>query len=239
MTASARRVSVPFRVRLADVTDHGRFRLDAVARFLQDVAGDDVEAIQLPGRVGWILRRLEIDLDAFPRLNAAVDVETTCTGVGRSWAERTTTIRSVGAPTGITARAIWVLVDLDRGAPRVLPDEFFAAYGDEIRGHRVSARLTLPPPGGVAPATPWSFRRTDFDVYRHVNNANYWVPVEEWLAEQPGRPRPHRAEIEFGAGIDLGDRCDLRCGVGDGTASWWFEVGGEVRAAARVTLLGA
>ncbi len=229
---------VRHRVRLADVTDDGRFRLDAVARLLQDVASDDVQAIHLPGRVGWILRRLEIELDASPRLNAAVDVETTCTGSGRRWAERTTTIRPIGAHAGITTRAIWVLVDLDTGAPRALPDEFFDAYGDEIRAHRVSARLSLPSPGAAALAAPWSFRRTDFDVYRHVNNANYWVPVEEWLAEQPGRARPHRAEIEFGAGIDLGEQCDLRCDVGESLVSWWFEVGGEVRAAARVALRG-
>ena len=120
-----------------------------------------------------------------------------------------------------------------------MPPEFFAAYGDGARAHRVSARLRLPPPGAEVAGAPWPIRRTDFDVFRHVNNANYWLPVEEWFAEKPDRPRPSRAEIEFGAGIDLGEPCVLRRERVGEIVSWWFEVDGEIRAAARVTLCGA
>ncbi|HEX2302423.1 MAG TPA: hypothetical protein VHH57_02265, partial [Gaiella sp.] len=44
---SGRTFSAERRVRLADMDEHGRLRLDAVARFLQDVAIDDVE------ETGW------------------------------------------------------------------------------------------------------------------------------------------------------------------------------------------
>ena len=40
---SGRTFSVAYRIRLSDMDETGRLRLDAVARFLQDAATDDVE----------------------------------------------------------------------------------------------------------------------------------------------------------------------------------------------------
>ena len=49
-------------LRLADVGRDGRLRLDAIARLLQDVAGDDtVDAAQAPD-AAWVVRRVVIEL---------------------------------------------------------------------------------------------------------------------------------------------------------------------------------
>ncbi|MGZ6998959.1 MAG: acyl-[acyl-carrier-protein] thioesterase [Acidimicrobiia bacterium] len=220
-------------VRLGDVNAYARLRLDAVARYLQDIAGEDSAELDLPEHHGWILRRLALDLPRLPSLGHVVELETRCTGVGGRWAERTTTITERGRLL-VTARAVWVYVELESGAPRPLPPEFFAAYGDGVRDHRVSARLTLPKPDVDAPATGWTWRRTDIDVFDHVNNANYWAPVEEWLGGAPHRVRA--AEMEFGAGIEPGEATTVAVAAAPGEATFWFCVDGDARATARLHL---
>ena len=71
-----------------------------------------------------------------------------------------------------------------------------------------------------------ALRRTDVDRLRHVNNAAYWAPVEEHLADR--LRAPHRATLEYRRPVDLGDLVELRR-HGDGL---WFTVAGSVRAAA-------
>ncbi len=191
-----RRVRLEQRVRLGDVTPRRRLRLDAVARYLQDVASDDGDDADLPAGRGWILRRVDLDVDRLPSLAENVTLETRCTGLGPGsrWAERTTGIVDAADITVVTSRAIWVYVDLTTLAPRALPPEFFEVYGDAVREHRVRARLTLPELDPGATRAPWPLRRTDIDVYRHVNNANYWAAVEEWLGGPGGRPSDRRRD---------------------------------------------
>lgn len=230
-----RRVGLTRPVRLGDVTPSARLRLDAIARYLQDIAGDDTAEIDFPEHHGWILRRLELEIGRLPTLGRRVDVETRCTGVGGRWAERTTTIAEAGE-TLVTARAVWVFVSIESGAPRPLPPIFFTAYGDGVRDHRVSARLTLPAPTPDADRSGWAWRATDLDVFGHVNNANYWAPVEEWLAVSgPGR-RVTRAVLEFGAGIAPGEATTVASDPADDGTTFWYLVGPDVRAAAHLSL---
>lgn len=239
-------------VRLGDTTRRGRLRLDALARYLQDVATEDTAEVDMPDDRGWVLRRMEYEIGRLPSIYELVDIETRCTGVGRRWAERTTTLAGVeglnsdrsGLAHGVvaTARAVWVYISLDSGAPQSLRPEFFAAYGDAIRAHKVSARLTHPDPPEDAPRVAWPSRSSDIDVFGHVNNAIYWIPVEDFIAEhgteqdseQGPEPWVEHASIEFGAGIDPGDQCDL-VRVTDPRSLWiWFLVGDDVRASVQV-----
>jgi acyl-ACP thioesterase len=231
-----RRYTLDAKVRLGDVTPRRRMRLDAFARYLQDVASDDDDDAALPGGRGWILRRTELEIGRLPGLAEAFGLETRCTGVGPGarWAERTTTLADASGAVLVTSRAVWVYVDLATGAPCALPPEFFAVYGRAVRAHRVSARLTLPRVDDVAPRSPWPIRRTDLDVYGHVNNAAYWHAVEDRLGGVDDRRRIRGATIEFGGGIEPHDLCELAV-VDDGAElRCWFLVGAETRATARV-----
>lgn len=237
------------RVRLADVSATGRLRLDAVARMLQDVSGDDtVDAAQAPD-AAWVVRRIIVELDGRgPRLRDDVALVTWCSGTGARWAERRTDLSfaGVGSTAGdVFARAIalWVLTDLETGRPMPLPPGFDAVYGEAAAGRRVGQRLRHRPPPADAPRVPWPVRVIDIDVLGHVNNAVYWAPVEEVLAERaPGR-RVARAELEFRGGIEAADAVELVVvsteakGEGGGDAlQVWLTVGPEVRASAVVQL---
>ena len=222
----------PVAAGLADVAPSGRARLDAIARWLQDAALADVVDSGLDGGGVWVLRRLRLRVERFPRFGDALDVATFCSGTGALVAERRSTVRPAGGGDGapaVEALALWVHLDPDGARPRPLPEGFEAVYGATAAGRRVRARLRHPadPPDG-ATMSPWRFRAADLDLAGHVNNAVYWQVLEEELvaAEPPG---PLDAEIEYRAAGDVGEAV---VAVGDGMR--WISAGADVLATVRV-----
>jgi acyl-ACP thioesterase len=232
------------RVRLGDVASSGRIRLDALARYLQDVATDDATDARLAD--GWVLRRIGLRVDEFPQFRDEVELATWCSGTARSAAERRTRLR-VGGRTLVEAIALWVFVGRD-GRPVRLDPAFFEPYGAAARDRRVSTRLRLGEPGPRATADPWRLRSTDFDVLRHVNNAISLAALEDAIAaagwtEWDAATPLGTVEVEYRAALDPGDAPDLVVeldGRGD-TAQLdaWLASAGSVRTSMRVRLRGA
>jgi len=197
------------RAGLGDVAPSGRVRLDTIARWLQDAAFADLLDSGIPDDGVWIVRRLRLRVERFPRMHEHVAVATWCSGAGGLVAERRTTVR--GDEGGLVeAVALWVHLDPSGGRPRPMPEGFEAVYGPSAAGRRVRARLRHPAeaPDGSAVA-PWRFRAADLDLADHVNNAVYWQVLEEDLAAD-GVPEPFDAEIEHRAPGDVGDATILR-----------------------------
>jgi len=222
-------VSVTRNIGLADVRPDTTARLDALARVVQDVADADAATADVDMGI-WILRRMDLRLARTPRLRADVSARTWCSGVGPRWAERRTQMHVNDAPC-VDATAIWVHTDRLTGAPAALPAGFEDLWGVSAHGRKVSARLRHPPPAVDVRRARWPLRATDLDVVGHVNNAAYWAAAEEELARR-GWPRVATAEIEFRAGLDLGESVD--CLVSDAEDSFgfamWLCVDGGVRA---------
>jgi acyl-ACP thioesterase len=222
---SARRYSARRPIRLSDTDEHGRLRLDAVARYLQDVAADDVlDAGWAPDEHIWVVRRTVLDVVQLFLEDTLVELTTWCAGTAASAALRRTSL--TGDRGGrIDAEMTWIHLGPDL-QPQRLGERFLSVYGESAAGRRASTRLVLPGPPDGADQVEWRLRATDVDRLRHVNNAAYWAPVEEHLAAT--LRRPHRATLEYRQPLDLGDIVELRLH----DAGLWFTVGGSVRAAA-------
>ncbi len=67
---------------LADSAPDGRVRLDAVARWLQDVAYADVADAGLAARSRRVVRRTRLHIERFPRFGEALTLRTFCSGLG-------------------------------------------------------------------------------------------------------------------------------------------------------------
>ena len=203
-----RRFSAERIVRLGDVDPSGALRLDAIARYLQDVASDDALAAGLPNALGWVVRRTLIRVDHMGVTSERVTLTTFCTGAGRSWAERRTSI--VGEHGAhIEAVSLWVQIDLDSGRPAKLGDDFFELYGASAADRTVSSKLSLPSrPPADAPRQAWEYRQTDLDPFGHVNNAAHWAVVEE-IIQQGGISRVGVGELEYVVPADADDPSDL------------------------------
>ena len=191
------------RVRLGDVDVSGRLRLDACARYLQDVATDDSDDLGEFTTQAWVVRRTVIEQRSAAHLDERLSLSTYCTGLGSRWAERRVALTgSTGAR--IDAVTLWVHLDPESGRPKVLPEAFRATYSVPSAGREVSARQLHEPVGpGAAGADvfDWLPRATDLDVLDHVNNAIAWAIVEQVRARVlPDRDLfdgPFRAEVEF------------------------------------------
>ncbi len=219
-------------VRLGDVDQRGRLRLDAIARYLQDVATDDTADVDLDAggsATSWVVRRTMIDIEQAAGLDEPLELRTFCSGTGRSWAERRTTIAGARGAS-IDTVSLWIRIDATSGRPTGLGERFTELYGATANERRVSPRLQLPDAPPSAERRPWPIRVVDLDPLRHVNNAVHWAIVEESL---PPRSRRGRAEIEYLRPIDAGTTVALAT-VDDGeTRSSWLIDGDRVLTAAR------
>ena len=210
----------------ADCAPSGRMRLDGLARWLQDVAYADVEDAGLAEKSVWVVRRTRMDVRRFPRFGEEFELATFCSGMGRMWAERRTTVRRAGSEqSDVEAVALWVHLDPVQWRPVPLGEEELEIYGDAAAGRRVTARLRHPAPGASEGSSMWLFRETELDIAGHVNNAAYWTPLEEELLSGPD-PETLDVEIEF--------RTPAQPGVkrvrGAGARRWITDGAGEVHA---------
>ena len=201
---------------LGDCAPSGRMRLDALARWLQDVAFADVEDAGVADAAVWVVRRSRMRVERFPQFGERYKLATWCSGVGRMWAERrTAVVREDGSAPDVEAVALWVHLDPDGTRPTPLTEAEFDLYGRAAAARRVSARLRHPAPRGADSAFPWTFRGVDLDLAGHINNAAYWHPLEEELLAGEEPPAVD-VEIEYRAPLQPG-QVEVRS---DGTFRW-------------------
>src|SRR4029079_5387619 len=146
--------------------ERASLRLDAVARFLQDVAIEDVSETGwgTPEHL-WFIRRIRLEGREPVLLDRGVELVTWCSGLaalaaGRRW--------SVSGDAGgrIEVDSVWVHLDADANPARI---EDFGPYAEAAQGRRVSTKLELPDPPARAARIPWPLRAADVDLHGHVN----------------------------------------------------------------------
>lgn len=223
-------------VRWGDTDPTGRLRLDALARYLQDVANDDTRDAGFDPLTPWLVRRTTVVVERPAVLGERVALTTFNGGTGSRWADRRTSITG-DRGARIECVALWVYVDATSGRPARLTPEFHAVYDEAGGGRQVSARLRHGPPPESASTRDWPLRSTDLDRFDHVNNAATWAAVEDELA-RVGRV-PVVAELEYPDALDAGAPVELRALHEEGTSSLWLVVDGTVRASAVVRTTAA
>jgi acyl-ACP thioesterase len=208
---------------IADADAAGRCRLDAMARWLQDIAYADLVDAGFEGRGAWIVRRTRIRIEAFPRFGEDLVLRTFCSGIGRFSAERRTSV--VGETAAVEMVGLWVCLDPERGRPMRFDDDFLAVYRESASGRDANVRLRHPDPPEGAERLPWTFRASEMDPAGHINNSHYWTPLEEELAAGP-EPDSIDAEAEYRDPAMPGEAELIR----DGSSLWIASSEGQVHA---------
>jgi acyl-ACP thioesterase len=211
---------------LADAAPGGRVRLDALARWLQDVALADVSDAGVGDRAVWVVRRARLHVARFPRFAEAATVATFCSGLGRMWAQRRTTVTTESGGS-VEAVALWVHLDPTSGRPVPLSEEELELYRTAAAGREIKARLRhpAPPEGASVTARRWTFRASELDLAEHINNAAYWAVLEDELLGGP-EPDAVDVELEFRTPAQPG----LFSVLAEGARRWLVADGGEVHA---------
>ncbi|MBA2295270.1 MAG: hypothetical protein H0W16_09065 [Actinobacteria bacterium] len=220
------------RVRLADMDATGRVRLDAIARFLQDIAIDDVQETGwgTPEHL-WFVRRIRVEVRTPLLEDRELELVTWCSGLaaiaaGRRW--------SVSGDRGgrVEVDSVWIHLGPDQRPARI---ESFGLYAEATGGRPVSTRLELPLPSADVRRTAWPLRATDVDLHGHVNNAVHWQAIEDVLrSRQFDASSPLVAELDYRDPIDLADPLELAVQECTEGLALGFCVGSGVRAAARL-----
>jgi len=230
------------RVHLGDVDASGQVRLEAVARYLQDIATDDADDARLSEARGvWVLRSTDLDIVTTPQYHETVELATFCSGTGPRWAERRTqVVGDRGAR--VEAAGLWVFVDREQGRPLALDDDFHERYGESAGGRRVRGRLLHDAPPANAKWRPWPLRTSDFDVLDHVNNARSLEAVEDELVRCLSGRLARRVRVEYRGTLERGDAVALASATAargdDEILAVWLAVDGTVRVSATVTVAG-
>ena len=232
LPTSGRTFAARRKVRLSDRDAYGRVRLDAVARFLQDVAIDDVQETGwgVPWHL-WFIRRIQIEVPKPLLVDREVEVVTWCSALGAIAAGRRWSLS--GDQGGrVEVDSVWIHLGPDQRPARI---EGFGVYAEATDGRAVSTKLELPDPPPQAMRRPWPLRATDVDVHGHINNAVYWQAVEHVAAESGLDVRePLAAWLDFREPVDLGDDVQLAESWDGPALDLAFCVDGTARAVARV-----
>jgi acyl-ACP thioesterase len=209
----------------ADCAPTGRVRLDAIARWLQDVAYADVADAGVAQAAVWVVRRSRIHVNRFPRFGERFELTTFCSGLGRMWAERRTDVIAIGESGPIVqAVSLWVHLDNERWVPTPLTEAELTIYGG-VGPRRVSHRLRHPVPESTEGGTPWTFRAAECDIADHINNAAYWTPLEEELLAGVD-PDTLDVEVEYRTPAQAGPHTVIAHGPG----RWIVSSGGQLHA---------
>jgi acyl-ACP thioesterase len=227
-------------IRLSDAAPDGRLRLDAMARYMQDVASDDVaDSDADDDLLTWVVRRTVIDVVSPFRADASVSLATWASGSGSHWAARRTTITG-DAGGHADAESIWVLIDRDTGRLARLPAAFDAIYGASTLGRTVSAKLELASqPAEGATRLRWQVRFADMDALGHANNAVHWAAVETALSMQGDfTAGPLRAVLEYRRPVDLSSDLELAIARDGSETALWFIDGGDSAASSVIRRVG-
>jgi acyl-ACP thioesterase len=225
--------SQPARPGLADCAPSGRIRLDGLARWLQEIAYADVEQAGLATSAAWVVRRTRLRITRFPRFAEHFELRTFCSGLGRMWGERRTTIARAGAGAAgendVEAVSLWVHLDPATWRPIPFSEQELAIFGDAMPGRRITARLRHPSPDAAAELARFRFRASECDLAGHINNAAYWQAIEEELLGGPAGAEELDgldAEMEYRAPAQPGEKLIL----GHGDRRWIADGAGEVHA---------
>ncbi|WP_185091160.1 acyl-[acyl-carrier-protein] thioesterase [Gordonia oryzae] len=222
----ARHFEAEYRVRTGDVDQQMRVRLDSVARYLQDVANDNIEATDFGDTDPfWIVRRTIIDVIVPFSWPASITAQRWCGALSTRWTNmrvrltadhETNRFNPDPRPAGlIETEAFWINVN-DLGMPSRLSDDAFEMLSSMTDEHRLRWKSMNPQ---TAPAAeildvedrPHVLRSTDFDPFKHLNNAAYLEAIEDELVEHPDLiDGPHRVVIEYLRPIVPGTPITLR-----------------------------
>ncbi|MEV6562890.1 acyl-ACP thioesterase domain-containing protein [Nocardia sp. NPDC051756] len=227
-------------VRLADTDGDQRLRLDAIARYLQDIGFEHLDAVE-DGDThrGWVVRRTVMDVLKPIQFGERVTLRRWCSGLSTRWCNMRVQI-SGSAGGLVETEAFLIHFGTESGLPARMSDRFMEPMLAATTEHRLrwKAALTDPAPAADADGVtvrPFPLRITDIDMLDHVNNSVYLSGVEEVLTEHDDlKSGPHRAIIEYVKPLKSGDDVDLAAFRTGSALDIWFTVGGETHAVTRV-----
>jgi medium-chain acyl-[acyl-carrier-protein] hydrolase len=158
----------------------------------------------------WVLSRLSIQMEAYPRWEDKIKIRTWLTGMGRLFALRHFSIAdSKGRIVG-TAKSAWLVLGLENRKPQRIGPVFkhIQHLFDDLPSAGEPEKIAAP----VHPTIEklYRVRYSDIDMHHHVNNTKYieWI-LDSYPFEMNQTHQIHAFEINFLAESSHGDAISI------------------------------
>lgn len=181
-----------FRVRSYETDPLGRLQIPILCKLLQEVAvahasllGVAVETLLERG-TAWVLTRLHLELDRWPRGGEKIVIETWPEAMNRLQVERRFSIRTEEGEEIGEVSTLWLILNLERRRPVRLPTGIWDQFDHYEIGDQPAKAEKLAVPDPVDRELAFTVRRSDVDLSAHANNTSFveWameaVPDEVW-----------------------------------------------------------
>lgn len=180
-------ITVPYRIRFDECGPDGLARAGSLLRYAQDIAWIHSEALGFTREwydakdLAWVVRAAELAVLAPIRSGVTLHVSTAVVGFRRVWSRRRTEARFEDGSMAFWGHTDFVMVDVARGMPGRVPDEFPAMF-EVPPGTFEPGRVVLPATPAAAVDVRFTVRPRDIDPMGHVNNTVYMDYLEEAVA---------------------------------------------------------
>ncbi|WP_310767191.1 acyl-[acyl-carrier-protein] thioesterase [Mycobacterium sp. Z3061] len=224
-----------WRLATSDIDEHRRLRLDGVARYIQEAGALHLADAGLAEvHPHWIVLRTVIDVLEPIEIPSEITLRRWCAGLSSRWCDMR--VQLEGDQGGrIETQGFWICMNKDTLTPSRLTDDCVERFGSTTDNHRLKWRPWIAEHVQAGADTPFPLRRTDIDLFEHVNNTIYWHGVHEVLTEFPElENNPYRAVLEYRSPIKYGEALTIRSERSGDAVRMDFTVGEDVRAAALV-----
>jgi len=180
-----------FRVRTYECGPDGRATLPTICNYLQEAASVNAESLGFSktnfdaagSGISWVLTRLLVKMEEYPRWEDVVTVETFPRGGRKIVAWRDFELKASDGRRLGAATSEWMLIDLATRKIVPIPEAVFGCLDPSLApvlgADPFTPRLKFP--CDAPSAAPLSFRaqRSHIDLNGHVNNVHYI----EWMLE--------------------------------------------------------
>lgn len=188
----------------------------SISNYLQEAAGNHAFALGVAidqlsvQNLSWVLSRLRVHMNTYPKWRDEVRITTWPCGVERLFAYRDFEIHDADGQRLGAATSAWLLLDIRKRRPaRMLDVVRNFAVTDRARafGDGFGARLAPSPRAEIE--RTFRVRLSDLDINHHVNNVNYI----EWAVETvpPDAGTLVDLQVKFLAESLSGDEIISRC----------------------------
>lgn len=170
-----------FFISAGDVNAEGELGLPQITSGLIDIATRHANSLGIGNpamaelKAGWVLSRLTIQMESYPKANDECIIETWVNVWNRHFSERSFRISAPDGHVYGFARSIWMVMTTDThenfGLSHLsLPDGILGAGPDNPIARQAKHRSDIE---ATEPDTICNFGYCDIDFYRHVNTVAY------------------------------------------------------------------
>lgn len=189
-----------FKVRASEVNVKKEATLPAICNLLQEIAGNHARRLQFDitdlqqQELTWVLHRLRLQLDRFPRWREHITIRTWPSGGDGLRAHRDFII--LDEEKNVLGRALsyWLILDIQNRRPIRIPENILNSVPRDSEHVLPVDKENFTEIANHDSHQNFTVRRSDLDLNRHVNNVRY---VEWALSCLPEDHKTSDFDIKF------------------------------------------